>query len=193
MWRTFTWETSLPAPECRSRLQHYSEPDSIWRGFRFDSKGTVYSSSRADSFRLFAKGPAFVRNSFEPYFYGSVVQADGRTLIRGRFRMHPFVLAFMAVWFFGVVSIGGLITAVMLYEILTGRRVSEGSMAPGLAVLIGPAMLAFGIGLVAFGWRMGRSQRERIERFLETTLQARRLTPALSGRRRNGAAADAEH
>lgn len=182
MWRTLIWETSLPAPECRSRLEHYSEPDSIWRGFRFDPKGTVYGSTRAGSFRLFAKGPAFVRNSFEPYFYGSVVETNGRTLIRGRFRVHPFVLAFMAVWFFGVVTIGGLITAVMLYEILTGRRVSEGSMAPGLAVFIGPGMLAFGIGLVTFGWRIGRSQRERIERFLETTLQARRLTSASSRR-----------
>ncbi len=187
MWRTLTWETSLPAPECRSRLQHYSQADSVWRAFRFDSKGTVYSSIRPSSFRLFARGPMFVRNSFEPYFYGSVVEADGRTLIRGCFRMHPFVLVFMAVWFVGVVIIGGLITAVMLYELLTGHRVSSGNMAPGLAALIGPGMLAFGIGLVALGWRMGRSQRAQIEQFLETTLQARRLTPAFSA----GAAADA--
>ena len=177
MWRTLTWETSLPAPECRSRLQHYSQADSVWRAFRFDAKGTVYSSVRPSSFRLFAKGPMFVRNSFEPYFYGSVLEADGRTLIRGRFRMHPVVLVFMTVWFIGVVTIGGLITAVMLYELLTGRRVST-EMAPGLAALLGPAMLAFGIGLVALGWRMGRSQREQIEQFLETALQARRLTPA---------------
>jgi hypothetical protein len=36
-------------------------------------------------------------------------------------------------------------------------------------------MLAFGIALVLFGWRLGRSQRARIEQFLEATLQLRRL------------------
>ena len=35
-------------------------------------------------------------------------------VIRGHFRMHPFVLVFIAVWFFGVVTIGGLIAVAML-------------------------------------------------------------------------------
>jgi hypothetical protein len=175
MWRTLAWETSLPASECRLRLEHYAEPDSIVHRFRFDAKGTVYASLRASSFRLFARGPAFVRNSVEPYFYGSIVEEGGRTLVRGQFRMHPFTLGFMALWFFGVVTIGGLMSVVMLHQILTGRRPPEAALAPGLAIFIGPGMLAFGVGLVFFGWRLGRGQRERIEQFLETTLQLRRL------------------
>jgi hypothetical protein len=130
----------------------------------------------------------FVHNSFEPYFYGSIIATDGRTLVRGCFRMHFFVLVFMTVWFVGLLTIGGLVTAVMLYELLTGRRVSTGNMTSGLAALIGPGMLAFGVGLVTFGWRMGRSQRARLERFLEATLQARRLTPTCSGRPHSAAA-----
>ena len=101
-----------------------------------------------------------------------MVEEAGKTLIRGRFRIHPSVVALMAVWFLGVATIGGSISVVMLKEILTGRVVSRGDMPETLGVLLGPAMVAFGVALVAFGWRMGRGQREVIERFLETTLQA---------------------
>ena len=175
MWRTLTWETSLPAAECRLRLEHSAEPESVLRRFRFASKGTVYASLRANSFRLFAKGPALLRNSFEPYFYGAIAEEDGRTMIRGQFRVHPFVVVFMGIWFSGVVFIGGAGTLVMLYDLVTGRRSSGAGLPPALGVLIAPAMLAFGIALVLFGWRLGRSQRARIEQFLEATLQLRRL------------------
>ena len=174
--RTLIWETSLPPSECRVRLQHYAEPDSLVRRFRFASRGTVYVSLRANSFRLFARGPALLHNSLEPYFYGTIIENAGRTLIRGQFRVHPFVVVFMGIWFAGVVFIGGSVTVVMLYEILRGRRSPDSGLAPGLGVVIAPAMLAFGVGLVLFGWRLGRSQRERIEQFLETTLQLRRLS-----------------
>lgn len=174
--RARVWDTSLSALECRQRLQDYSEPDGISRLLGSDSKRTVYASIRPESFRLFAKGPAFFGNLYEPYFYGSLVEVDGRTAIRGRFRVHPFALVYVTAWFFFVVTIGGFITVVMSYEILTGRRVSHGSLHPALAVFIGPAMLLFGVSLAVLGWRMGRSQRDRIERFLETTLLARPLT-----------------
>jgi len=162
-WRTLIWETSLPPSECRVRLQHYAEPDSLVRRFRFASRGTVYVSLRTNSFRLFVRG-------------GTIIENAGRTLIRGQFRVHPFVVVFMGIWFAGVVFIGGSVTVVMLYEILRGRRSPDSGLAPGLGVVIAPAMLAFGVGLVLFGWRLGRSQRERIEQFLETTLQLRRLS-----------------
>ena len=104
-----------------------------------------------------------VHNSFEPYFYGSFAQEGGRTVIRGRFRPQLIVIAFMAVWFAFVLLIGGWITVL----VVTGRRVIHGP-----AALVAPGMLAFGVGLVAIGWRMGRGQRERIKTVIEGTLQA---------------------
>jgi len=88
--------------------------------------------------------------------------------------MHPFVIAFMTLWLLGAVTIGGVVMAVLLYEILTGRRISQGTMSPELAIFIPPGLLVFGIGLMAFGWRMGRGQRQGIERFVKTTLEAER-------------------
>jgi len=152
----------------RSRIERGTEKDSVARWFRFfGDQGTVYSTINGKSFRLFAKGPAFVHNSFEPYFYGSFAREDRRTVVRGRFRPHALVIAFMAVWFSFLLLIGGIIAV----SAVVGRRAPHGG---GLwtAALILPGMLVFGIGLLALGWRMGRGQRERIKAVIEGTLHA---------------------
>ncbi|MCE9552046.1 MAG: hypothetical protein K8T91_01540 [Planctomycetes bacterium] len=97
------------------------------------------------------------------------------TIIRGKFRMHPFVVVFMTIWFGGLTAGGGMMLMAALSELLTGKRIMQGNLSPFLAVFIPPGMILFGIGLVAWGWQAGRRQRERIEEVIETTLQARRI------------------
>ena len=163
----FTWQTDLAIPECKSRLERATEKESASRWFRFGESGTVYSRVGEASFRLFAKGPAFVHNSFEPYLYGSFARDGGRTVVRGRFRPHTLALGFMVVWFTFVLLVGGLITV----RSVTGSR--GGDLGPGAAVLFALGMLTFGITLVTVGWRMGRGQRERVQKLVEETLEAR--------------------
>jgi hypothetical protein len=172
------WQTDVPVEECASRIQRATEKDSVARWFRlFGDQGTVYSTIKGNSFRLFAKGPAFMRNSFEPYFYGSFGREAGRTVVRGGFRPQALVIAFMAVWFSFVLLIGGVIAVSAVVEVVTGRRALHGRDL-GTAALVLLGMLVFGVGLVALGWRIGRGQRERIKTVIEGTLQAHRLTPA---------------
>src|SRR6266566_3573137 len=173
------WQTDVPVEECASRIQRTTEKDSMARWFRFGDQGTVYSTINGRSFRLFAKGPAFVHNSFEPYFYGSFAQEGGRTVVRGRFRPQAIVIAFMAFWFAFVSLIGGVIVVRAVVGLGTGTRAMHGDLGhPGAAALITLGMLAFAVGLLAVGWRMGRGQRERIQMVVEGTLQAHRLTAA---------------
>src|SRR5438552_8713271 len=172
----FTWQTELAIPECKSRLERATEKESASRWFRFGDSGTVYSRVGEASFRLFAKGPAFVHNSFEPYFYGSFAQEGGRTVVRGRFRPQAIVIAFMAVWLAFVSLIGGVIVVRAVVGLGTGKRDMHGDLGPGAVALITLGILAFAVGLVAVGWRMGRGQRERIQMVVEGTLQAHRLT-----------------
>src|SRR2546425_2036552 len=169
------WQTDVPVEECASRIQRATEKDSVARLFRFGDQGTVYSTINGRSFRLFAKGPAFVHNSFEPYFYGSFAQEGGRTVVRGRFRPQAIVIAFMAVWFAFVSLIGGVIVVRAVVGLGTGTRAMHGDLGPGAAELITLGILAFAVGLVAVGWRTGRGQRERIQMVIERTLQAHRL------------------
>ena len=128
---------------------------------------------------LVCEGTSLYHNAFEPYFYGSFAQEGGRTVVRGRFRPQAIVIAFMAFWFAFVSLIGGVIVVRAVVGLGTGTRAMHGDLGhPGAAALITLGMLAFAVGLLAVGWRMGRGQRERIQMVIEGTLQAHRLTAA---------------
>jgi len=179
LWPQTVWQTDLSVAECQSRLARVTDKDSVSRWFRFADRGTVYSTMTDRSFRLFAKGSAFIRNSFEPYLYGSFVQTQRGTTLLGVFRPHTFVLAFMAVWFAFVSVGGGLMSVVSLVALATGR-VPQGTLSPGLGLFIGPALVGFGIAIVAVGWRLGRGQRERMRTLVDDAFRDR-LTRGCSG------------
>jgi hypothetical protein len=178
MWREQLWETDLSVEACLSKVTSSTEKDTMFRGLGLHPTGTIFSSIEGNTFRLVAKGVPFVRNSFQPYFYGSVAKAGERTLIRGRFRMHRNVETFFGVWFAFVTVIGGIITIFALEQLITGRRILEGNMDVRAAAVTAPGMLVFTVALAWLGWWFGQGQRQCMELFIETTLMAHRLTSA---------------
>jgi len=91
--------------------------------------------------------------------------------------MSRFVLVFMSVWFGGVVLIGGSIFIKSLVAILHGRNLSE---LPSLMGTIIPLiMVAFGIGLLNFGWYLARDERSKMIEFLTQNLDAHEISSSV--------------
>ncbi|HET9298497.1 MAG TPA: hypothetical protein VFO11_01045 [Candidatus Polarisedimenticolaceae bacterium] len=174
-WEALAWQTPLSVRECIDRLESHTEEDTFFRWLRVSPQETLLRILNGRSLRLFSKGSPFVRNSFEPYFYGDLSESQGVTVVRGSFRIHPIPLTFVTMWLAGVVTIGGAIFLTCAAEVITGHRYGEGDLPSWVGFVAGPILFTFGTGLVALGWRMGRGQRRRIVRFIETTLQGQRL------------------
>jgi hypothetical protein len=91
--------------------------------------------------------------------------------------MHPLVTAFMGVWFVLGLLIGGVLEVAVISHLITGQPKFSGDFNPVVTLFFLPGMVAFGVALVAVGWRIGRRQRERITAFIETTLKAQPRAP----------------
>jgi len=168
-----TYTTSLSIEECRSRLSapQYSPP----RFFTFNTftpppKGTIFVKLRGDRFRLLATGPKYIRNSFAPFFYGSLEALPNGTRIHGRFHMHPFTRIFMAMWF----GFLGFVTLLLISSLLSTDR----QLMQPLHIIFGtPLMMAlFGIGLVRLCWWFAEGQRQSIRDFIQNDLLAQPQT-----------------
>jgi len=71
--------------------------------------------------------------------------------------MHSFVKIFLAVWFAGVVTIGGFIFMSSIGQALS---VDGGDNShTNIGIIVPPILLAFGVLLVRFGKRLGRGGR----------------------------------
>lgn len=157
------YTTDLPKDECLRRLRKH-----VGRGgWQRWAEGTIAAKIRDDSFRLFAWGPANVRNSFAPFFYGSLQSGADGTSIRGHFRFHPIVRGFRVLWF------GGLMAGCVLILFTPQSKWSGGQAPPALAVLAPAAMMFLGFGFVRFGRWLARGQRDSIQNFLIRELEAR--------------------
>jgi hypothetical protein len=164
--RRIVYSTKLPAVECLQRLESHVIPwSNVLRStFTPLDKGTVVAKVHGDRFRLFARGPKYVQNSFVPLFYGRVEATTEGARVVGRFRMQLFVRVFIGVWFGGLTIMAIVFPAVALIG-----RSSAGR--PPLILIIGPLlMILFGIGLLSFGRWVARGQVARIHEFLRTDL-----------------------
>jgi hypothetical protein len=83
-----------------------SECQRMVKSVGYSAFGVVLASFDGYKFRLYVRRD--YRNSFAPLFSGRLVPQTTGTRVEGRFGMHPFVKIFLAVWFAGVVTIGGL-------------------------------------------------------------------------------------
>ena len=158
------FKTELTRSECLEQLRRHSLPGgrTPW------VEGTISAKIRGDKFRLFAWGPANVRNAFAPFFYGRLEECNGKTRIRGCFRMHTATRVFLAVWFGGLAIMGGLLV------LLPPSAWGNGRPPPAIAILAPGGMMLLGFGLIRFVRWHTRGQTENLRCFLERELKGRR-------------------
>ena len=136
-YRTFTIESPLELTVAEARLRNAIQPTRWYvsspRTAPFEG---VLDASRFDLQRVIQG-----RNSFLPVVRGEVESTPAGVRLVGTMRLHAVVIAFMTVWFGGVLV--GCIAA--LKSIASG----EGFKASQLAPL---GFLAFGIALVLGGF-----------------------------------------
>ena len=115
------------------------------------------------SFWFQARPQIVRRNSFRPCLFVTLAEKGFETEIRCRFGLHPFVMAFLVVWFGGV-GYAGL------------RGISEVShYGSDSAALLGVslALAASGIAIVAFGHSMAKGDHDQLLAFVKVHLDVR--------------------
>jgi hypothetical protein len=167
-----TIQTGKPVSECVSLLQSAATADTFVARFSADS-GAIMCRVRGNKFRLWQKRS--YANSFKPFFHGSFEPGVTGTKITGSFRMHPFVIAFMAVWFGMLFLIGGTIIVGGFHPAPSGRH-----PAPLIGILAPLLMMLFGVGLVSLGKWLGRSEKDAIAEFLQQTFSGPAKTTGAS-------------
>ena len=140
-----------------------SECQRMVKSVGYSAFGVVLASFDGYKFRLYVRRD--YRNSFAPLFSGRLVPQTTGTRVEGRFGMHPFVKIFLAVWFAGVVTIGGFIFVSSIGQALSGD-VSDNSKRH-IGMVVPPILLGFGVLLVRFGKKLGRDEETRILSWLK--------------------------
>lgn len=93
----------LPAEEAAERLAAQVEP---LRWFRF-KHGTCAFEGSVDGSEFRIRRVIGYRNSFLPQIRGTISPTATGSRIDCRLSLHPFVIAFMVIWFGAVIAIGG--------------------------------------------------------------------------------------
>ena len=161
------FKTKLSCEECRTRL--VLKVDRLSWGFTRTASGPqkmVIGKFAENRFRLSVR--QFSRNSFIPFFYGRFIPSEEGALIEGRFQMHPFVIAFVSIWFLGLI----LFFLGQCALLLGVFRLALRNLPPPALIIVNLALMSFGWGLVTVGKRMGQPDKEVIIRFLAQTLSA---------------------
>jgi len=163
-------QTNLAADECLRRINAAIDRErlTLFSFSGFAGSKPILGRICGNTFRLQKR--RLYRNSFAPFLYGQVRSSVSGSLIELRFRMHPFVMVFMCIWFSGVILIGGFISIHALIEIIRGGYGAKENQWLGVGIF--PAMLTFRVLLVAFGKWLGKSEKRYMLTFLQETLQA---------------------
>jgi hypothetical protein len=157
--------TKLSIAECRTRLASATDLKGLALSWDAEGPGPVVGEFRGQVFRLHTK--KYYSNSFTPFFYGKLTEAEGGTRVEGVFRMHPIIRLFMVFWFAFLVlfTVGAIMVPPPANPALSAGRSWFFAGVALLAVL--------GAGLVLIGAWLGRGEKEVIRSFLATTLEAK--------------------
>ena len=112
-------------------------------------------------------------NSFSPHFYGKLQAKPPGTMVKGRFTMARFVMVFLTVWFVGIGVVMIMVTPSSIETLVSGR---PPVLNPVLGAFFPPCLLACGLLMLHWGYRLGRSDKAHIVKFLQHTLNARQGT-----------------
>jgi hypothetical protein len=156
--------TKLSVAECRTRLGSATDLGGMALSWDSAAPSAVMGEFRGPVFRLHTK--KYYSNSFTPFFYGKLTEADGGAVLEGDFRLHPFIRLFMLFWFSFLILFGASAIIVPPMPSPTGG-VNRHFFYMGLALLT-----ILGLGFVQFGRWLARGEREVIHSFLKSTLEA---------------------
>jgi hypothetical protein len=156
--------TKLSVADCRARLASSTDLKGITLSWDPEVLGAVVGEFRGSAFRLHTR--KYYSNSFAPFFYGQLTQADGGAILEGGFRMNPFVRLFMTFWF-------GFLLIFTVGAIMVPPAPNPASGAGRFWFYTGLALVAvLGVGLVLLGKWLGRGDQAVIRAFIKNTLEA---------------------
>jgi hypothetical protein len=111
------------------------------------------------------------RNSFKPHLRATIEAIPGGSRIAGKTGLHPFVLGFLGLWFFGVTTLGGLMMFVAFRTIHFDPR--ELYRLQWFLVAFPVALLAFGGLLLHWGRVLAEGEADELMSFVRMILDAR--------------------
>ena len=139
----------LPPIECARRIASAIDTDSLFSlAFLFGSNPVV---GRVTESSLRLRRRIKYRNSFQKLLVVTMRPEGSGTVISGKFVMHPIIRVFTAIWFTGVIVIGGALFVRALHLFLLGSVLREDGVWQGL--VFPPCMIVFGLLLTRFGTR----------------------------------------
>jgi hypothetical protein len=154
----------LPLEECRRRLQEQMDGPMTLFGKR-PVIGIISGTT------LRARKRVAHRNSFYTRLVVKLRSDGNEMVVSCWFGMHPFVIAFMIVWFaIALFGVGGLAIPHLMARALDGR--------PGawFALLVPIGMLTFGAVLLGGGRYLARGERAFLTGFVRDALEAKPRT-----------------
>ena len=161
--KSFDLISPLPRDECVRRLRALT--GRAWIVF---SGRPVIGYVGERSLRLSKR--VWYHNSFQVCLFGDFLEENDQTRLRCRFGIHPLDAAFMAVWFAGVLLIGGAMSATTVASLLSGR---DSIPANAWLVIVFPLlMLGLGVAMITFGKFLSRNERRFLIDFLGRTIDA---------------------
>jgi hypothetical protein len=167
----FKFETSLDFQECQKRLK-----DNIAKSKQQGTENTplIMGNIRRKSFTLWirryvniAGDNQIVRNSFASVCFGKLIPNRGTTIVKGYIGMHPIIIAFLSIWFTGIIGFGGLGIASVAVNVASGRSNTDDLIGTS-ALVVG--MLAFGIIILFVGNRLSREDSADFIHFIKSIL-----------------------
>jgi hypothetical protein len=142
-----TIETPLPPEEVHRRLAQVIEPKQMFRFFSRDHK--AYQGNLTDD-RFEVSRIIHYRNSFLPVIKGDIRPGLGGSVVDITMQPHPFVIAFMAVWF----SFSGVIFAgILCTSLVSIWQMEDGGLGSLIGVIIPAGFVLFGYLLVMGGFK----------------------------------------
>lgn len=158
---------------CRTKLQ-----DAIDAPLKSFGRRPVIG--RIEAANLTARKRIFYKNSFQTRLAADLSQGEGGTRILCRFSMHPFVVAFAAIWLVIAVLIGCVIFVFSGLSLLglTTLRLRPPEIA-WLGLVVPVVMPFLGFAMARFGLYLARGERQFLIDFLSETLAAHPVREAL--------------
>lgn len=139
--------------------------DETDRWWTFNGAKPFVASVRADGFSMRVR--QWYRNSFQTVLRATYQEAADGTHLSCCAGMHPFVVAFMVVWFAVITSIGiGVLVTVF------GSPGDNSILYSVFAVVV---MVAFGFALIRIGRWLAQGELERMLAFLKEVIDAERV------------------